>query len=72
MKTQSINYILECYSYPLLYNKIPCPTAQSIAYNELYQIKWKVKDDVIKPDYTSPTPSNPFNSSKAPICIDGD
>lgn len=61
-----------CNSYPLLNNKIPSSSTQHIANEELYQIKWDVKDDVVKPDHTSPTPSNPFNCSKAPICVNRD
>lgn len=57
-------------AYPLLNNKIPGPATQSIANEELDEIKWDVEDYVIEPDHTSPTPSNPFNCSKAPICID--
>ena len=57
-------------AYPLLNNKIPGPATQSIANEELDEIKWDIEDYVIEPDHTSPTPSNPFNCSKAPICID--
>lgn len=60
-----------CKSYPLLDNKIPGLPTQSIAYEELNEIKWDVEDDVVKPDHTGPTPPNPFNCSKTPVCING-
>lgn len=61
---------MRCNSYPLLNDKIPGPPTKSIADEELNEIKWNVEDDVVKPDYTSPTPSNSFNSRKFPVCID--
>lgn len=57
-------------SYPLLNEKIPSLPAQRIAYHEFYDIQREIEDEVIKPDHPSPTPSNPFNGSKTPICID--
>lgn len=58
------------FTYPLLNNKIPSPPTKGVSDEELNKIKWDVTDKVIKPNDTSPTPSDPFNSSKAPICID--
>lgn len=56
--------------YPLLNDKIPRLPAQSISGEELNKIKWDVEDEIVKPDHTSPTPSNSFNCSKAPVRID--
>ena len=69
---QMLNYSIQVYkysTYPLFNNKIPSPSTQGISNNELDEIKWNIKDEVIKPHHTSPTPSNPFNCSKTPICI---
>ena len=57
-------------SYPLLNNKIPSPPTQGISCKELDKIKWEIKDEVIEPNNTSPTPSNPFDCSKAGVRID--
>uniref|UniRef100_J3MJ56 Uncharacterized protein n=1 Tax=Oryza brachyantha TaxID=4533 RepID=J3MJ56_ORYBR len=42
-------------SYPLLKNKIPCLPTQRVADQELDDVQWQVKDDVVKPD----TPAQP-------------
>lgn len=56
--------------YPLLDDKIPSLSTQSITNDELDEVKRDVEYKIVQPYNTSPTPSNPFNSSKAPICID--
>ena len=58
-------------SYPLIEDKIPGSPAHRITNEELDDIQWQVKDDVVKPDDTSPAPSNAFDRGKSPVSVHG-
>ena len=58
-------------TYPLFNDKVPCPTTNGISDCKLDYVKWEIKDEVVKPNYTSPTPANSFNCGKTPVCVDG-
>lgn len=53
----------------VLDNIIPGPASQCIAYYELEDIKREVGDNAVDPDDTCPSPSNAFNSGKAPTAV---
>lgn len=58
--------------YPLLNDKIPSLSAQCITDEEFDEVEWEVEDNVVQPYHSSPTPSNTFYRSEAPVCIDCD
>lgn len=60
---------LVCWTYPLLKDEIPCSSTQSVTDEELEDIQRKVEDNVVKPDDTSPAPSNALDRSKCPVGI---
>jgi len=53
----------------LLNDKIPSFPAQSISDEELEDIKWEVKDEIVEPHNTSPAPSNAFDRSEPPVSV---
>jgi hypothetical protein len=57
-------------SYPLVKDKIPGSPAHRVTNEELDDIQWQVKDNVVKPNDTSPTPSNAFDCGKSPVGVD--
>lgn len=56
--------------YSLLNDKIPSFPIHGIVDNKLYNIKWDVPNKVVKPNHTSSTLCNSFNSCKPLVCID--
>ena len=56
-------------SYSLLNDKIPSFPAQSISDEELEDIKWEVKDEIVEPHNTGPAPSNAFDWSETPVSV---
>lgn len=59
-------------SYPSFDNKIPCSPTDRITDKKLDEIKWEVEDDIVKPDYSGPTPPDSFYCSETPVCINSD
>lgn len=55
--------------YSLLNDKIPCFPTQSISDEELEDIEWEVKDEIVEPHHTSPAPSNAFDWSESPVSV---
>lgn len=56
-------------SYPLLKDKIPSPSTQSVSDEELDEVEREVEDDVIQPYDSGPTPAYAFYCSEAPVSI---
>lgn len=57
------------YSDLVLEHVVPCFTRKSNANQELEEIKREVSDNAVKPDYSSPFPSNSMDSCKFPVSI---
>lgn len=50
---------------------IPALSTQSISNDKLENVEWDVENDTVKPNNSSPSPSNAVDPCKPPVCVDG-